>query len=496
MKKLVTSTALVGTSSLFGVLTALLRTKLLAVFVGTAGLGLLAQLGNFLNVMSALASLGIGVGMAKYVAEFSSRDDYQGLSRLRRSGVIPVWVASVVAVLLVSVFSRRIADMLFGRPDLAWAVVVSVLAVPGLVQVSFHLAILQGLKRMGHFAKANAFGAAAGLAVLVPLVYFFKWNGAVFHLVAAGTLSFLIIRVVSKGVLAENFKRAYARFDNKLSRELLKYGTSSLAVGALYWLNLLAIRSVIVHRLGADANGLYQVAVGISLQYLMLILNSVCTYCFPRLSELKESDSVNNELRGALRLTILLVTGCGSIILLSRHWIVPLLFTGEFQEAERLLPVQVVADFLKATAWMLGIWLLPQGRLRVWVSFDVLMNAVLIGSFLFLLGRMAHLQSLALMAAPVAHCIAYLLHCSLNYGYARKSIGFRLGGPLRRLLLTSLALVLVCGALPSSNVLFSLGGLVLVAVWARFSVSSQEARAALDIIRNRLTGRRKEEEQR
>ncbi|KPJ61633.1 MAG: hypothetical protein AMJ46_00615 [Latescibacteria bacterium DG_63] len=492
MKKLVTSTALVGTASLFGVLVALIRTKLLAEFVGTAGLGLLAQIGNFLNVMSALASLGIGVGMAKYVAEFSSERDYQSLARLKRSGIVPTWIASIVAVLLAWGFSRRIAELLFGRPELAWAVIVSVLAVPVLVQTSFHLAILQGLKRMRHYATSNAIGAAAGLVILVPLVYFFKWNGAVFHLVAAGTLGFLVIKVISRRLVVEYFKTAYAHTDNTLLKELLAYGVSSLAVGALYWVNLLAIRSVIVHRLGADANGLYQVAVGISFQYLMLILGSISTYCFPRLSELKESGSIREELRGSLRLTILLVTGCASMLLLLRHWLVPLLFAAEFQQAERLLPVQFIADFLKATAWMLGIWLLPQGRLRVWVGLDVIMNSVLIGAFLFLLSRMVHLNSLALMAAPIAHCFAYLIHCCLNYSYARRSIGFSFGGPLRRLLITSLALIIVCGAIPSGNVLFSLGGLLLVALWARFSVSSQEARAALEIVRGKLAGKRKE----
>jgi PST family polysaccharide transporter len=491
MKKLVTSTALVGTASLFGALTALVRTKLLAVFVGTAGLGLLAQIGSLLNILSALASLGIGVGMAKYVAEFSAEGDYQALARLKRTGIGPTWIASVVAVLLAWGFSRKIAELLFGRPELAWAVVVSVLAVPVLVQTSFHLAILQGLKRMRHYALSSAVGAAAGLVILVPLVYFFKWNGAILHLVAAGTVSFLVIRFVSRRLLVECFKSAYARFDNKLLRELLAYGVSSLAVGALYWVNLLAIRSVIVHRLGADANGLYQVAVGISFQYLMLILSSVSTYCFPRLSELKEKESIREELRGSLRLTILLVTGCASVMLLMRHWLVPLLFTPEFQQAERLLPVQFVADFFKATAWMLGIWLLPQGRLRVWVGLDVIMNAVLITTFLFLLGRMAHLDSLVLMAAPIAHCFAYLLHCGLNYSYARKSIGFSFGSPLRRLLTASLALIVVCGLIPAGNVLFSLGGFVLVALWARFSVSSQEARAALEMVRDKLAGRRK-----
>lgn len=458
--------------------------------MGTVGVGLLAQIGNFLNVLSALASLGIGVGVAKYVAEFSSVAAYGDLGRLRRSGIIMSWAAGAVAVLIAWGFSARIAVLLFGKPELGWAVAVSVLAVPLLVQVSFHLAIMQGLKQMRPYALANALASALGLLVLFPLVYFLRFNGAVIHLVAAGVLSYAVVHVISGRLSAPFFQEAHAKFDRKLARGLLTYGVSSLAVGAVYSINLLVVRSVILHRLGPTANGLYQVAVGISFQYLMLILSSISTYTFPRLSELKEKGSTVEELRGAIRLSILLVTGCASVLLLVRHWLIPILFTREFLEAQTLLPVQFIADFLRATAWMMGIWLLPQGRLRIWVVLDLAMNVVLIGSFLFLLGRMAHLGPLALLAAPIAHCLAYLLHCVLNYSYSRRSIGFSFGGPLRRLLSRSFLLIVACGIIPSGNVPLSLAGFGLVTLWGRFSVSPQEARSGLAIAREKLAGLR------
>jgi O-antigen/teichoic acid export membrane protein len=218
----------------------------------------------------------------------------------------------------------------------------------------------------------------------------------------------------------------------------------------------------------------------------MLILNSISTYAFPRLSELKEKGSIVEELRGSIRLSILLVTVCASMLLIVRQWLIPVLFTREFIEAKNLLPVQFVADFLRATAWMIGIWLLPQGRLKTWVGLDLATNVVLMGTFLFLLGRMAQLGPLALLAAPIAHCVAYLLHCILNYSYSRRSIGFSFGGPLRHLLFRSFLLIVVCGIMPPGNVFFSLAGLGLVAVWARFSVSPQEARAGFSIAREKL----------
>jgi len=487
MRKLVTSTALIGTSSLFNVLTAVIRNKLLAVFIGAVGVGLLAQIGNFLNVLSALASLGLGVGIVKHVAEYSSTSDYAALGRLRRSGAIISWSASAIAVVVAWAFSEKIAILLFNKPELTWTVAVSVLAVPLLVQVSFHLAIMQGLKEMRKYAAANALGAVLGLLVLFPLVYFLRFNGAVIHLVAGGLLSYLVVLVVSRRLSSSFFQRDRAKFDGSQTRELLRYGASSLAVGAFYWINLLAVRSIIVHRLGADANGIYQVAIGISFQYLMLVLNSISTYAFPRLSELKENESIVHELRGSIRLTILLVTGCASLLLLARQWLIPLLFTREFMEARNLLPVQFVADFLRSTAWMIGIWLLPQGRLRVWVGLDLVMNLALMGGFLLLLGRMEHLGQIALLAAPIAHCFAYLLHCVFQYSYSRRSIGFSFGGPLRGLLVRSLLLIVVCGILPPGNVPLALCGLALVALWARFSISPHEARAGLEIARGKLS---------
>jgi len=147
-----------------------------------------------------------------------------------------------------------------------------------------------------------------------------------------------------------------------------------------------------------------------------------------------------------------------------------------------------VADFLRAVAWMLGVWMLPQGRLRTWVGLDVVMNVSLMGTFLLLLSRFRGFGDpvFLLLAAPIAHCVAYLIHCVLNYGYARRSIGFSFGGPLRKLLAMSLGLVCVCGALPPRSPAFMLAGLVLIGLWARFSVTRDEARAALAVAREKL----------
>jgi len=488
MKRLVTSTALVGTSALLGVVVALLRNKLLAVFVGAAGVGLLAQVGNLVNILSSLASLGIGVGMAKYAAEFSSRRDRGALARLRSSGLVPTYVASAVALVAALLLRKQLATLVFGSEELSWAVGLAALAVPLLVQFSFHLAVIQGLKSMRRYALSNAASAAAGLIVLVPLVYFLRWKGAVIHIVVAAALGYAAIYFVSRSLYAGAGFTGGARPDRPLVRELLAYGVSSLAVGALYWVNLLAVRSIILRKLGPDANGIYQVALGISFQYLMLILSSVSAYVFPRLSELKERDSIVHEMRSAIRLSVLLVTGCACVMLVARHWLVPLLFSPEFAQGERLLPAQFVADFLKAVAWMLGIWMLPQGRLRTWVGLDVVMNVSLMGVFLLLLSRTYGLAdpTLLLMAGPIAHCAAYLIHCVLNYGYARRTISFTFGGPLRRLLVTSLGLICACGLMPPDRPAFMLAGLVLIGLWARFSVSRDEARAALAVAREKL----------
>jgi PST family polysaccharide transporter len=486
MRRLVTSTALVGTSSLLGVITAVLRNKLLAVFVGTAGVGLLAQVGNLVNIMSSLASLGTGVGMAKYVAEFSAQGDRAALGRLKTSGLSTTWLASAVALAAALLLRKQLATLIFGSDELSWAVAIAALAVPLLVQFSFHLAVFQGLKSMRPYALSNAAASAAGLLALVPLVYFLRWKGAVIHIAAAALLGYFVIYFVSRSVYANSGFRAAPGVDRSLVRELLAYGVSSLAVGALYWVNLLAIRSIILRKLGPDANGIYQVALGISFQYLMLILNSVSAYVFPRLSEIREKDSVVHEMRSAIRLSILLVTGCASILLIVRHWLVPILFSPEFAQGERLLPAQFIADFLRAVAWMLGIWMLPQGRLRKWVGLDVLMNVSLMGAFLLLLSRTSGLGPLALLAGPVAHCFAYLIHCLLNYGYARRSIGFSFGGPLRRVVLSSFGLICVCGVLPPDRPIYLLVGVGLIALWARFSVSADEARGALAVAREKL----------
>ena len=84
--------------------TLLLMSKIVAVFLGKEGLGLIGQLTNFVTISLVIAGGCINVGVIKYVSEYSATDK-QKLTVFLRTGLITLLILSVVSGLSLVIFS-------------------------------------------------------------------------------------------------------------------------------------------------------------------------------------------------------------------------------------------------------------------------------------------------------------------------------------------------------------------------------------------------------
>ena len=68
MKRLLKITAKLGSANSVAFIASLVKNKFIAVFLGTSGVGIFAQLNNFLNLLSNLSTLGMQQGVTKFSA--------------------------------------------------------------------------------------------------------------------------------------------------------------------------------------------------------------------------------------------------------------------------------------------------------------------------------------------------------------------------------------------------------------------------------------------
>ncbi len=489
MRRLIRSTALLGAGSAATVVAAILRAKVLAALLGPQGTGLLAQLSTLTAVLVPLATLGLGNGVTAMIAAARARGDAFLASRVRITALTLCWMMGLWFALLAALASPWLADALFHDRTKAWVVLAGAAAVPLSAIASLSVSVLQGYEAVKSMAKLNAIIAAATIATITPLAWFFGLQGAVVQLVVVAAIYGIVSgRMVAKQVRA--FERASelpqttqprGRIDRTLLRPLLRYGSSALLVGLSSTLTLLILRSALVSKLGLGPNGIYQVCVGISGLYMPLILNSITAIVWPQIAGHATNEETNVTMREALRLAVLLQTLVAGAMLAGAPLWIPIFYSGKFLPALDLLPIQFLGDYFRSVAWTCGIWLVPRNRLRPWVLFDLVYGATMLVAFWLLVDRVG------LKSIVIAYLVAHISHTALHYALARRTLGFHLGPDNRRLLFASFVLLAGFTALRPRTILGVAPGVVALAAWAALVVRPAEWRTAWLRIQLRLT---------
>ena len=478
MRRLVRSTAILGLGSAATIVAAILRAKILAAWLGPEGTGVLAQLAGLSAVLVPLATLGAGNGVVTLIAEARGRGDMARVRRITRTITTLAGTAGLALALLTALLSPWIARGLYKDSGFFWAVLLGGAAVPLSAVASLRVTMLQGHGAVRAMATLNAVIAVVGIATIVPMAWFFGVKGAVAQLViVAATYAWLSGRFLKPLTPPRpaDAPSPEPRVDRALLGPIARFGGSALLVGLASTLTLLVLRSILVGKLGLAQNGIYQVCIGVSGLTMPLILNSITATVWPEIaSKPKDSDAAGPML-GGIRLAFLLVTGVSAGLLVGAPIWVPLFYSAKFLPALDLLPYQFLGDYLRAAAWMFGIWLVPRERLRPWVLFDIVYGVVLLAVFLLLVDR------IGIRSVVYAYVAAHLSHAVLHYALARRALGFRLGKENALLLGASLLLLVGLTVLrPRDWVGVGIGAAASLA-WALVVVRPREWTALRDM---------------
>jgi len=183
--QILTSSAVIGGSSLVTMLAALVRNKFVAVFLGPAGVGLMSLFGAMTGVVGSFAGLGISTSGVREISEAAGAGDR---IRLARSVTVVRRVVARLGLLgaaLLAAFCRPISRLTFGSADHARDVLLLSAVVLASAIADGQVTRLQGFRRMGDLARAAVLGTILTLALTLPIVYFWRQDAVVALLLVA-----------------------------------------------------------------------------------------------------------------------------------------------------------------------------------------------------------------------------------------------------------------------------------------------------------------------
>jgi O-antigen/teichoic acid export membrane protein len=221
-RQIVFSTAIMGSASAVGLILSLIRTKVFALLLGPAGIGLLGLLNNLLSSAALLAGLGVGTSGVRHVAEAAASEDRPAIARARAVLFAMTGALALLGGALLWLLREPIARHLLGDPALSGMVGWLALGLAFTLAAGAQVALLNGMRRVADLARLQVAGALAATVVGIAAVAVWGAQALVAVVIAVPLTAFVVgawfvrrLRLPREAVVA----RELAREGLKLARD-------------------------------------------------------------------------------------------------------------------------------------------------------------------------------------------------------------------------------------------------------------------------------------
>lgn len=332
--------------------TGLVSVKVAAAVIGPAGVALLGQLGNFVNIAQTVAGGGIGNGITKYVSEHKT--DSTLLKSYLSAALQIVLVSSLLCGVLMVIFHRQLSRLVLLGDGYGYVFVIFGFTIVLYALNAAMLAAVNGFKMFRTFVAVNIAGSVAGMLFTVALVFICGLRGALISAVTYQSAVFFVSLWMLRRVLKLRLREWRSGINTRILRQYGGYALMSLVTALTVPLVQMLLRGYVMTGISETQAGIWEGMQKISSIYLMVITTSLSVYYLPRLSEIGDSVGLRREIAGAFKITMPLLLVSFAIIYFLRYVIIAVLFTPEFMPMQELFVWQMAGDLIRIASWLLA----------------------------------------------------------------------------------------------------------------------------------------------
>lgn len=382
--------------------TALALNKVLAVYVGPAGFGVIGQFQSLVAMLGALAGGAFGNGITKLTAEHAA-DPARQVAVWRTAATLAlVGAAAAAAVLLL--FGEPLAGWLLGDPTLAGVMAWLALGLVGIAFNGLLLSALAGLKAVEAFVLASIAGSLLSVVVAVTLVVQAGLYGALVAAAIGQAVACVASVVFFRRVWKGRWLSLLGKIDRRAARALGGFALMAAASAVVIPLAHIAIRDGLARLGGAELAGLWQAMFRLSDTHLLLLTTTLSLHFLPHFAEIGDGSVLRAAVGKGYRFVLPVVCATSLAVWLLREPLVRLLFTREFLPLTDALAWQLVGDVLKIGSWVPAFTMISHARTRLFIASEVVFALVLT------LLCLAFAARFGLKGAAIGYALTYAIY--------------------------------------------------------------------------------------
>lgn len=409
-----------------GMLCSVIRAKLIALWIGPAGVGLNALLTNSLELLGQLTQAGIRVSAVRSIAAAPEGEKQAAIigSLLRWS----IWLGCGGAVLTL-LLAPLLSMVTFGSMSGSWMFVLLALAVLASAISAGRSAALQGTGALKRLARLTVTAVVISTLMAIPLFYCLRMDSIVWVVTLFAVVQALVFYSDSH-VRRDALGGMSHRECFSLGMPFIRLGLVLTLSNALTMVSSYVITVFLNRYASTEEVGIYQAGFAIINNYMGILVSALTVEYFPRLSA-NISQRRRCEVLVSHQLVVLmtlLVPGV-TVFLMLRSQVVWLLYSADFNAVVPYLTFAVGGGVLRMVSSCMALCMLASADSRAYMATETCSS--LTGMLLAIGGYM--LGGIAGMGA--AYLIWYALYTAAVWLVYR----FRYRMRLRRRALLALA---------------------------------------------------------
>lgn len=366
-----------GLSSGGSLFFSVLRTKVVATYMGPAGTGIFALLNSIVQYSGVVANVGQENILTRQVSKARSQSETYKVLLIYSAVSLNLCLTLCIAIFLF--FSKSQIEQVFSGQIEDFDLVIAIIS-GGMLSVSMSLlGVLSGEKKFKAIAVIQLTNSLISFISMYFLVHYNVEDSIILALLATYASNALVSVFVVSNVI--RFKRKYFKLFStsiKLSRRGIPLVMAAVATLTTH----LVIRMDILEKLGVQQLGIQQAAFILSATYLTVIFSSLSKIYYPNLVQNinlpeKFSETIQANLIFCSKLALPFLT----IFFVFSLEIVSVLYSPEFKDSSVLLQMYVFADAIKVLSWTLGFVILAHGNFKLHLVFELFINTVFIGAY-------------------------------------------------------------------------------------------------------------------
>jgi O-antigen/teichoic acid export membrane protein len=377
------ATSIFGGVQVILIIISIIRSKFIAILLGSAGLGILGLLTTSINLIGNLTNFGLATSAVRDVSSANSEADHNRVAIIIAVLNRCVWITGLLGTFVVLILSPWLSQFAFGNKDYIGSFVLISISLLFTQLNSGQLVVLQGLQKVKFLAKASLIGSVFGLIITVPIYYFLGINGVVPAFLIASLFSFLVSRFF--------VKKINLTFVKVSKEETIRKGKKMLEMGFMISMGILLasfssylIQIFISKKGGVEQVGLFTAGFAFINTYVGLVFTAMSTDYFPRLSSVSYSNelckkSINQQAEVAILILGPVLIG----FLVFIKWVIVFLYSIKFLAVEDMILWAALGVFFKAASWSIGYLILAKGNTKLFFWNELLSNAYVLGLNIF-----------------------------------------------------------------------------------------------------------------